>query len=169
VVGGREGTNRLRGPNDRRTLKEDASVPRNKSQIGALDATCGRPFHLPSRSSRSDDAPACQRACGNGFPCVSGGRSARGRDIMIEWALAYRANHSGRSEQNQFHPTTYQSHECAYPSECGDHRLQERHWVSVHSCLNLLGEQQVGPVVASPRRCPSRKTTTCLRVRFGSP
>src|SRR5499425_2892219 len=25
-------------------------------------------------------------------------------------------------------------HECAYQSECGDHRLHERHWVSVHWC-----------------------------------
>jgi uncharacterized damage-inducible protein DinB len=31
---------------------------KNTSQIGALDATSGEPFHLPSRSNRTDDAAA---------------------------------------------------------------------------------------------------------------
>jgi len=34
-----------------------------------------------SITSRTDDAPACQGACGDGFPCVSGGRSAGGATL----------------------------------------------------------------------------------------
>jgi hypothetical protein len=81
-------SDRVRESGNKRTLRRNAPFSHHTSEIGAPDATSGKPFYLPSRSSRTDDAPACQRACGDGFPCVSGGRSARGCDIMIEQALA---------------------------------------------------------------------------------
>jgi hypothetical protein len=69
-------------------LKENAPVPHNACPIGAPNATSGKPFHIPSRSSRTHDAPAWQRACGDGFPCVSGGRSARGCGATIETQMS---------------------------------------------------------------------------------
>jgi hypothetical protein len=43
-------------------------------------------------------------------------------------------NHACRSEQVQFRPCLSESHDCAYQSECGDHRAHARRWVSVHWC-----------------------------------
>ena len=74
--GGREGTGRVRESGDKRILRQNASFSHNTDQIGAPDATSGKPFHLPSRSSRTDDAAASRRASGDGLPCVSGGRRA---------------------------------------------------------------------------------------------
>jgi len=43
-------------------------------------------------------------------------------------------NHACRSEQDHLRPFLSQSHDCAYQREWNDHRLQARHWVSVHWC-----------------------------------
>jgi hypothetical protein len=115
TVGNREGTNGVRGSSNGRTLREKAPVPHNRSQTSSPNATCGKPFHLPSRSNPTDDAPAFKRACGDGFPSISGGTSERGCDSMI-----------------RFHLTASRSHEFACQSECGDRRLHERDYVSVH-------------------------------------
>ena len=51
-------TNRVRESYDNRILGNKAAFSQNTSQIGALDATSGEPFHLPSRSNCTDDAAA---------------------------------------------------------------------------------------------------------------
>jgi hypothetical protein len=49
----------------------------------APDATSGKPFHVSSRSNRTDDAAACRKARGHGFPCIFGGKSAHANRLKI--------------------------------------------------------------------------------------
>ena len=44
---------------NKRILGKDASCSHNTNQFGTPDATSGEPFHLPSGSSRANDAAAC--------------------------------------------------------------------------------------------------------------
>ncbi len=77
VGGSRETTNRVRESHHKRVPGENDSVPHKASQPRPAHATSREPFHLPSRPSRSDDAPAQRRASIHEPPRISAGRPRR--------------------------------------------------------------------------------------------
>src|SRR5258708_26365466 len=58
VGGSRKRTSRVRGSPDKRIPGKNASFSHDTSPFGEPDATSGEPFHLPSGSTRTDDAAA---------------------------------------------------------------------------------------------------------------
>src|SRR5439155_14656529 len=58
LKGSQERTSRVCESGNKRILAKDASCSRNTNQSGAPHATFGEPFHVPSGSSRANDAAA---------------------------------------------------------------------------------------------------------------
>ena len=73
----RESTNRIRESHNKRVPGENNSVPHKASPARTPDATSRQPFHLPSRPSRPDDAPAQRRASIHEPPRISAGRAQK--------------------------------------------------------------------------------------------